>query len=98
MLPPIRVRLRAPSRISWLRAMTPIEPIRFIGHAAGTALLLQNGRSDNLVPPADAEALHAAAPSVSTIRWYDGGHGLSRQAAGGGLAWLHEQLGLDALR
>src|SRR5687768_16185034 len=46
--------LSCATRNAWLRAMTPIEPIRFIAHAT-MPLLLQNGRSDNFVTPADAE-------------------------------------------
>ena len=72
--------LSCATRVDWFRAMAPIEPIRFIAHASPTALLLQNGRLDNLVPVADAEALHAAAPEPRTIRWYDAGHGLNQQA------------------
>jgi dienelactone hydrolase len=87
--------LSCATRLAWLRAMTPIEPIRFIGHASPTALLLQSGRLDNLVPEADAEALHAAAPVPKTIRWYDAGHGLNLQAAWDRHDWLHEQVGLD---
>jgi dienelactone hydrolase len=88
--------LSCATRADWLRAMTPIEPIRFIPHAPPTALLLQSGRQDNLVPAADAEALHAAAPDSTTIRWYDAGHGLNQQAAFDRLDWLHEKIGLDA--
>jgi hypothetical protein len=51
---------------------------------------------DNLVPEADAEDLHAAAPEPKTIRWYDAGHGLNLQAAWDRHDWLHEQIGLDA--
>ena len=76
--------------------MVPIEPIRFIGHAANTALLLQNGQFDTLVPAADAEALHKAAPGNATIRWYSADHGLNQQAAFDRLDWLHQQIGLDA--
>jgi dienelactone hydrolase len=86
------------TRVDWFRAMTPIEPIRFIPHAPPTALLLQNGRSDTLVPVADAEALQAAAPQLKTIRWYDAGHGLNQQALFDRLDWLHETIGLDARR
>jgi len=84
------------ARADWFRAMVPIEPIRFIPHAPPTALLLQNGRTDNLVPPADAEALHTAVPEPRTIRWYDAGHGLNLQAALDRHDWLHAQIGLDA--
>jgi fermentation-respiration switch protein FrsA (DUF1100 family) len=76
--------------------MAPVEPIRFIPHASPTPLLLQSGRNDNLVPAADAQALHAAAPEPRTIRWYDAGHGLNLQALWDRHDWLQEEIGLDA--
>jgi uncharacterized protein len=88
--------LSCAARVDWLRAMTPIEPIRFIANAPPTALLLQSGRLDELVPMADAQALHAATPQPNTIRWYDAGHSLNQQATFDRLDWLHEQIGLDA--
>ncbi len=60
--------LSCATRVDWFRAMTPIEPIRFIPHASPTALLLQSRRLDNLVPATDAEDLHTAAPQPKTIR------------------------------
>ena len=89
--------LSCATRVAWFRAMAPIEPIRFIPHASPTALLLQNGRLDNLVPAADAQAVHAAAPEPKTILWYDAGHGLNQQALLDRHDWLLEQIGLDAL-
>ena len=88
--------LSCATRVAWLRAMTPVEPIRFIAHSPPTALLVQSGRLDNLVPAADAQALHAAVPEPTTIRWYDAGHGLNQQALFDRLDWLHEKIGLDA--
>jgi dienelactone hydrolase len=88
--------LSCATRVNWFRAMVPIEPIRFIPHAPPTALLLQSGRSDTLVPAADAEALHAAAPGSATIRWYNAGHGLNPQANVDRLDWLHAEIGIDA--
>jgi uncharacterized protein len=88
--------LSCATRVNWFREMAPIEPIRFLPHASPTALLLQNGRSDNLVPEADAEKLHAAAPDLTTIRWYAAGHGLNQQAAFDRHDWLHDRIGLDA--
>jgi len=85
------------TRLAWFRAMAPIEPIRFIPHAPPTALLLQSGRLDDLVPPADAGLLHAAAPQPRTIRWYDAGHGLDLQALIDRHEWLNGQIGLDLL-
>ena len=88
--------LSCATRVAWFRAMAPLEPIRFIPHASPTALLLQNGRSDNLVPEADAKLLHTAAPEPKTLRWYDAGHGLNQQALWDRHDWLHQQIGLDA--
>ena len=88
--------LSCATRAAWFRAMVPIEPIRYLPQASPTALLLQSGRQDNLVPPADAEKLHAAAPPPRTIRWYEAGHSLDQQAAFDRHDWLHEQIGLDA--
>jgi len=90
------VSLSCATRLDWFRAMAPIEPIRFIPHAAPTALLLQNGRTDTLVPMADAQVLHAATPEPRTIRWYDAGHGLNQQALFDRHDWLQQQIGLDA--
>ena len=89
--------LSCETRNGWLRAMTPVEPIRYIAHATPTPLLLQNGWLDNLVPPADAQALHAAAPEPRTILWYDAGHGLNQKALFDRHDWLVEQIGLDPL-
>ena len=88
--------LSCAARVDWFRAMAPVEPIRYIAHAPPTALLLQNGRLDNLVPVADAEELHEAAPQPKSIHWYNAGHGLNQQAAWDRHDWLHERIGLDA--
>lgn len=88
--------LSCATRVNWFRAMTPVEPIRFIAQAAPTRLLLQSGRLDNLVPAPDAEALHTAAPQPKMIRWYDAGHGLNQEAMFDRMDWLHEEIGLDA--
>lgn len=87
--------LSCSTRVAWLRAMAPIEPIRFIANAPPTALLLQSGRLDSLVPVADAQALHTAAPQPNTVLWYDAEHSLNQQASFDRLDWLHDQIGLD---
>lgn len=89
--------LSCATRVAWFRAMTPIEPIRFIALASPTPLLLQNGSFDNLVPADDARELHAATPEPRTILWYDAGHGLNQTALFDRHDWLHEQIGIDAL-
>jgi dienelactone hydrolase len=87
--------LSCATRVDWFRAMTPIEPIRYIGYASPTPLLLQNGRLDELVPVVDAEQLQTAAPDPKTIRWYQAGHSLNQQANFDRLDWLHDKIGID---
>jgi uncharacterized protein len=86
--------LSCAKRVAWFRSMTPIEPILFVAQATPT-LLVQSGRLDDLVPAADAQALHDALPQSATIRWYEAGHGLNQQAFFDRLDWLHLQIGLD---
>jgi uncharacterized protein len=84
----------APARDAWLNAMRPIEPIRFIGRSR-VPLLLQSGRQDQLVPPADAERYQAAAGEPKTIKWYDAGHGLTAEASADAARWLARYLRFD---
>lgn len=83
-------------RRRWLESMIPIEPVKYVGFASPMPLLLQSGRQDNLVPPRDAELLHAAVGDPKTIRWYDAGHGLTAEAARDRLLWLQQWLGMRA--
>jgi len=88
--------LSCAARRRWLESMMPIEPIKYIGFASPTPLLLQSGRQDELVPPRDAERLHAAAPDPKTVQWYVAGHGLDVTAVRARSVWLHEHLGMLA--
>ncbi len=80
-------------RRRWLESMIAIEPIKYVGFASPTHLLLQSGRQDNLVPPDGAERLHAAAPDPKTVQWYEAGHNLGVTAARARSFWLHQHLG-----
>ena len=91
----VNTNLPCAARVAWKRAMTPLEPIRFIGNA-NAPLLLQNGRSDEFVPVANAEDLHAAAPQPKSTLWYEATHGLNQFAVINRHDWLVEQIGLDS--
>jgi dienelactone hydrolase len=84
-------------RVAWIRAMAPIEPVRFVGHA-NVPLLLQNGTSDEFIPTADAAELHAAAPQPKDVRWYQAGHSLTPQAGVDRYDWLVEKIGIDPMQ
>ena len=88
--------LACAQRRRWLESMIPIEPIKYVGFASPTPLLLQSGRQDNLVPPRDAERLHAAARDPKTVQWYEAGHSLGVTAVRARSVWLQEHLGMLA--
>jgi dienelactone hydrolase len=90
--------LSCATRVSWFKEMVPIEPIRFIPLATPTPLLIQSGRTDVLVPQADAALLHTAAPEPKTIQWYQAGHGLTQEALIARHNWLVAQIGIDAMK
>ena len=80
----------------WLKAMEPIEPIRFVGHAAPAALFFLNGRHDRAVPEADALRYQRAGSEPKRIKWYDSGHQLPPEASRDLVEWLQSQVGIDA--
>jgi dienelactone hydrolase len=87
--------LTCAQRRRWLESMIPIEPVKYVGFAPPTSLLLQSGTTDDLVPVGDAERLHAAARDPKTIRWYNAGHGLNAQAGYDRQVWMQERLGMS---
>ena len=53
----------------------PVDPDIYAPHIAPRPLFMQNGRLDNTIPPAHAEALYAAAGDPKQIVWLpDSGH------------------------
>lgn len=85
------------TRRVWLEAMEPIEPIYYIGQSA-SAIFFQNAKYDSLVTEEDALAYQAAGNEPKKVQWYDSGHGLPTQAYLDMVAWLAEQIGIDATK
>lgn len=79
---------------AWRAMMAPIEPIRFVAHAAPAALLFQNGKLDEFVPAATAEVYQQAGSEPKTILWYDQGHGMSPKLIDDQRAWLSKHIGI----
>lgn len=78
----------------WIEAMTPIEPVNFVGDATAPMLFV-NGREDIYSQSDGAKALHEAAGDNAEVRWYDAGHELNVEAFDEHLDWLADQIGLD---
>lgn len=82
-------------RKRWLAAMEPIEPIRFVGKAAPSALFFQSARKDQLVPASDATRFQEAGSEPKTVKWYGSGHQLDDEAHRDQLEWLRGQIGIN---
>ncbi len=88
-------RLSEERQQAWIAAMEPIEPIRWVGHAAPSPLLFQNGRRDNMVPLRDGRAYQEAGSDPKDVMWYDSGHRLPDQAIEDQVRWLARWIGVD---
>jgi cephalosporin-C deacetylase-like acetyl esterase len=54
--------------------LADVDPINFVAHISPRPVLMENGKTDTVIPAAAAEALHKAARDPKTVRWYPGGH------------------------
>ena len=55
--------------------LAPVDPVNFAGHIAPRPLLMEHGKLDNIIPPANAQALYDAAEQPKQIVWFpDAGH------------------------
>jgi dienelactone hydrolase len=74
------------------RYLRSVDPLRYIRNARASALLLQDGRRDQVVPRSALEAVIQAAPDGTAVRWYDARHELNVPAYRDQLAWLAGKL------
>jgi dienelactone hydrolase len=74
------------------QTLTAIDPLRWIAKARPGTILLQDGRKDAVVPKKALQAIVAAAPKGTEVRWYKAGHGLTLKAFDDQLDWLARKL------
>jgi fermentation-respiration switch protein FrsA (DUF1100 family) len=74
--------------------LTKTDPLRYVPHAAPSALLFQDGRHDEVVPHGALVKLAGAASDPKELRWYDSGHVPSTNAWKYSAQWLSRRLGL----
>ncbi len=77
------------------RELGSVDPLRWIGLARPDSILLQNGRSDEVVPKEALQALLKAAGPAARVKWYDQGHAPSSAAFKDQLGWFVERFDLD---
>jgi dienelactone hydrolase len=81
---------------AYLKAVSQLDGIHFIGHAAPAALFFQNGTQDGIVSESDALEFQQAGSEPKTIKMYATGHELNLEAKRDRSAWLQEQLQLKS--
>jgi dienelactone hydrolase len=82
-------------RTAWRELMEPIEPLRFVGLAAPSHLLFQNGKTDQAVPAPDALLYQEAGSEPKTIKWYNSGHQMTPALLGDQARWMAERLQIE---
>jgi dienelactone hydrolase len=74
------------------RVLGSIDPIRYIAMARPGSVLLEDGTRDETVPHVALLNIVRAAPSGTTVRWYDVPHALDRAAYDDAFNWLVRKL------
>lgn len=80
----------------WVAAVRPVQGVYYADRIRPASILFQNGRQDPIIPAWKAERLHQAAGPSHTVKWYEGGHGLTPQARIDRYEWLAARIGIDA--
>lgn len=79
----------------YAQAMSLIDPIHYVGHAAPAALLYQSGLQDEAFPREKVERFMEAGSQPKSVKWYHAGHFLDDSARADRLEWLGARLGLS---
>jgi uncharacterized protein len=77
------------------RVLGGLDPIRYIALGRPGTVLLEDGTKDEIVPHAALLNIVRAAPSGTTVRWYDAPHALNRAAYHDAFDWLARKLPID---
>lgn len=75
--------------------LSETDPLRYVGHAAPSALFFQNGRRDEVVPKEALENLARAGSEPKDIKWYDSTHIPNERAWEDSRRWLSGKLAIN---
>jgi dienelactone hydrolase len=84
----------AGSQAAVTSVLRQIDPVRYLRHAAPSALFFQDGRRDALVPRGQLARVERAGTQPKRVGWYAAGHSLNKAAFRDQLAWLSDELGI----
>ena len=77
---------------AYVAQISVVDPVRWVGRATRSAMLIQNGTRDELTPRPDVLALYKASRKPKELRWYPAGHDLNPAATKYRAQWLLRQL------
>jgi dienelactone hydrolase len=77
------------------RQLGKTDPLHYVGHAAPSVLLFQDGRHDEIVPREALTTLARKGSDPKELRWYDSGHVPTEKAWADSRRWLADRLGLS---
>jgi len=77
---------------AYVAEISVVDPVRWVGRAKRSAMLIQNGTRDELTPRPDVLALYKASRKPKELRWYPAGHDLNLAATKYRAQWLLRQL------
>lgn len=75
--------------------MSSIDPLTYVARGDADKLLIQEAKNDLVIPRSAIDAMIAAAPKGTEVRWYDFDHTMGPKAYAEHLDWLQEKLGID---
>ncbi len=71
-----------------------IDPLRYVAHAAPSALFFQDGSKDEVMSREELTTLAREGSDPKELRWYDSGHVPTAQTWADSRRWLAERLDL----
>ena len=72
-----------------------IDPLRYVGHAAPSALLFQDGSNDDVMSREELTTLAKQGSEPKEVRWYETGHVPTPKTWAESRRWLAQKLGLS---
>ncbi len=84
--------MRGDELAEYRRAMSDIDPVRFLPLASPARFMFQMGNSEEYFNRQNMQSLADAASEPKEVRWYDAGHMLNEQARQDRDRWLVEEL------
>ena len=73
---------------AYVDALSPIDAVHYIGHAAPAKLLFQFAKTDEFISPWDAEVYVQAASGLKEVKWYETDHFFNEEARRDREEWL----------